>query len=377
MSPQASGPPAWANWHAFEQEGGSGNGALEYVLYSDSRWVGEVTEGIGPYELLNTIGGPAHPDIGRAQPVLALRAEQALERPPFPEDTTQHIRGTFHGGWIDEEVAALLSLMFTVRCRSGGMWRVFDPGKDPRGKPYTFDLQPPPLASDDSGPQLPHLPPQVDFEEAVDWLNNYRRLPAKQALTLARVARAFQLGLWSADDDPDLAWLRLISALETAAKAWSGKPKESDMEQLRRTWLELAGLLEKVESELQGQIAALIAPQSKIKNSVLRFIKEFAPEPPSERPRDFERLDWDKLEGHFAAIYDRRSEMLHEAIPLPVPMTSPVLRFTQEPPWPETSFTTGYYDSNWPQEKAPMPLWAFSYIVAGALRNWWRSLLSE
>jgi hypothetical protein len=370
--PVENGPPAWANWRAFD-EGGSDGEALEYVLYSDCRWVGEITEGLGPYELLNTIGARVHPAIGEAQPVLALRVEQALERPPPPEDLTKHVTGTFHGGWIDEEIAALLSLVLGVRCRSGGMWRSFEPGANPKGKPYTFDLQPPLLARPREQPQLPHLPVEARFEKATPWLNHYRELPADQALALARSARAFQLGIWTADDDPDLSWLRLITALETAAKSWAGKARERPLDQLTSTWPELAGALGEVEPGPRDRIASLIAPQSRIKRAVMRFIAEFAPAPPMERPRKVEQLDWDRLEQHIAAIYDRRSEMLHEAIPLPRSMTG-IHRPSNAPPFTETAFGSMYHDSNWPQEKAPMPLWTFTYIVTGALKGWWRSL---
>ncbi len=367
-----NGPPAWANWRSFDQ-GGSDGEVLEYVLYSDCRWVGEITEGIGPYELLNTIGARPHPAIGEAQPVLALRVEQALDRPPSPEDPSRHVPGTFHGGWIDEEVAALLSLILGVRCRSGGMWRSFEPENDPKGKPFTFNLQPPLLAHPQSHPQLPHLPVEARFEEAIEWLNRYRQLAGQEAVVVARSARAFQLGIWTSDDDPDLSWLRLITALETAAKSWAGKAPEGPVDQLASTWPELAELLRGIDPQPRDQIAALIAPQSRIKRAVLKFVAKFAPGPPELRPRELERLDWSRLEEHISAIYDRRSEMLHEAIPLPRSMTT-AHRLTDGPPFTETAFTTGYHDSNWPQTKAPMPLWTFSYIVAGTLRNWWRAL---
>lgn len=374
-----SGPPAWENWKTFDAQDGAIEDAVEYILYSDSRWIGEISEGAGPYRVLNTIGGSQPPAIGHAQPVLALRVDQALDRPPFPNDPSEHVRGTFHGGWIDEEIAALLSLIFSVRCRSGGMWRVFDDGKDPRGSPFTFHLQPPLLARPAGGlPQLPPLPREVRYEGAAKWLNAYRHLPPKRAVVLARAARAFQLGIWSADDDPDLAWLRLISSLEAASKDWLRRSDETDMAVLNRAWPELAALVDQTREELRDPIARLVSEQVKVKSAVIQFVDHFAPDPPAERSEhEYERLDWEQMSVHVAAIYNRRSETLHRAIPLPRSMTVPPRRLPNDPPPAEASFSMGWHDSNWPQETAPMPLWTFTYIVAGALRNWWRALAKD
>ena len=45
-------------------------------------------------------------------------------------DTSQ-----YHGGWLVDEIAALLSLCLGIRIKAGGQTRIFEEGKDPKGHP--------------------------------------------------------------------------------------------------------------------------------------------------------------------------------------------------------------------------------------------------
>jgi hypothetical protein len=214
---------------------------------------------------------------------------------------------------------------------------------------------------------------EVRLDQARDWLTRYFELPGTMALALARAARAYQLGLWIADDDPDVAWLRMISALEVAAAAWARKSRRPYFDRLNEAWPVLGEQLAPVEEERREAIAKILAGQVRVKTKAVQFIENFAPRPPERRPR-YGQLDWERLGEHVGAVYDRRSELLHSAIPLPLPMTMPPDQDDQgifcEG---QVALSTSSHDANWPPAAAPMPLWTFAYVVGGALRNWWRT----
>jgi hypothetical protein len=108
-----SGPPiGLKNWRAID--GGAAAGAWgEWVLYSDARIVGEL-RGLGPYELLNLVPSQDRRP-GHALPAIALRMDWVNEFDIDPLFTaTKAITESHHGGWIDDEIAALVSLALVV-----------------------------------------------------------------------------------------------------------------------------------------------------------------------------------------------------------------------------------------------------------------------
>jgi len=51
-------PDGWLIWQGVKA-GEPSDRALEYPLYSDSRWRGDLGSGVGPLRVINTIGSPA------------------------------------------------------------------------------------------------------------------------------------------------------------------------------------------------------------------------------------------------------------------------------------------------------------------------------
>ena len=107
----------------------------------DSRFSGEILA-LGPYAVLNTV--PV--DATRPAMALVLRAESRRPVSPTLAADGQHWSKTdvsrYHGGDLDEELAALVSLALGVRCRTGGSVRWFR-GDDAKGNPFEFDHHPP------------------------------------------------------------------------------------------------------------------------------------------------------------------------------------------------------------------------------------------
>jgi len=129
----------------------------------------------------------------------------------------------YHGGSFQEEIAALTSLAMGGRFRAGNSTRRFEPGGDPRGRPIVS-------GSRRMAPTLIRelhfrwrLPSAVEGEHSLDSLEILSRLPTLRpdlAVSLVRAARLYQDSLWLIESEPSLAWLMLVSAVETAANRW-------------------------------------------------------------------------------------------------------------------------------------------------------------
>lgn len=235
--PAASGPDGWTNWRA--QRGGvPGSGAIEFAEYTDAQLLEDQVD-LGPCRLLNTIGFAAR-QAGQVPLSLVLRVEWHAATDPRERSREETDTAAWHGGRLDDELAALVSLALGIRLQSGGRIREFDPDGDVRGRPVHFDHVPPYLPPPRRAPLLPTIIGPAQLGEASGRLAGYPQLTAAQANALVKAARAWQEAVWVADADPRQAWLRLVSALEAAAQAWAGGPARSPEERLLITRPRLA-----------------------------------------------------------------------------------------------------------------------------------------
>lgn len=371
-------PDGWMIWQGLLDGEGSER-TLEYPLYSDSHWRDELTSGIGPFRVLNTLGSPGlGTHYGHAFPALALQVDLHGEE-IIMGIASKTDPGSYHGGWVDEEVAALVGLALNVRCRSGGLWRDFrgDDGGG-RGNPYLGSFEPPTLVAP-KGPGwavLPHLTLEADLGELPRYLNRYAELDASTATSLVRAARLFQQAIWLADADPSLAWVLLVSALEAGADSWGGAKRHDALTQIKANWTELGDLLSQVhqlDEGLAAKLARLLRANVKVQAKVKRFVAAHLPIPPEPRPA-FDGIEWDtaSIDKAVGKIYRWRSDFLHAAIPFPGPMCQAPRRddagaFTECP----GGLGTGIGDASWLAADTPMVLWPFAYLVNEVLRSWW------
>lgn len=367
---EPTGPTAWTLWRHPSPT----SDVLEYSLCSDAHVTGELTDGLGPFKVLNTVAGGSG-EVGALRPALALRAEvrNLDERWTYRGDRPMD-PGSYHGAGLDEEIAALLSLALGFRCRSAGVTRVWRDGDDPQGRPFEWRTALSLAAPEHRQPQLPGVAQTVSLETARDLLSCYPSLSAKQARTLVRAARQYQQAVWLADADPQMAWLFCVSAAEVAA---ADQPRRSGpaIEELHQAWPELAKTLEGGDPEVAEQAAKMLRGQVRATRKFLDFFDRYAPPPPDERPGEAFQIDWTQLGGYLAVVYGHRSKALHAGIPFPPSMC--------EPPSPEpggglseASFglATHVGDAYWPAESAPMLLHVFVHATAEALRGWWAEL---
>ncbi len=202
---------------------------------------------LGPYAFLNTV---AHSNVhpSRAlRPAIVMRvthhytpsADPAYRLPM--ENDFEH----YHGGDYLDEMAALDSLFMGIRLKAGGVNREFRAEGDPFGRPIQFGGKPDPQLLLEGRPQIPRLGLPANLNETLKTLIVLPDRTAQQTNALIKAARQYQQAVWVADSDPSLAWLMLVSAVETAALEWSSDT--TPVAQLELAFPELVKLI--VESK--------------------------------------------------------------------------------------------------------------------------------
>ena len=388
MSPKKWGALAPHSWRHIRSWGADAPGAtvIEYLMWSDS--ASHVRDSSWRRaRFLNT-----HARLGEAGTEMALVVRWAFHQ----VDADFDLRGTPVGLAVDGELAALLSLATGARVRSGGVIRRFNPGSDPLGIPNMSISRPAWLEAGPYGSLIPTRPP-LEEDDILSLFEIYAAADEETAATLATVAREYSSALWIADADADLAWLLLVSALETVAEAYrqTAKPDPSDV--LRETMPAVADLCEPLGREHLEGVAKALKGLTGSTRRFLDFVERFDPGPPEVRPETYGRLDWDNLRETMKKIYQLRSERLHAGVPFPAPMrAAPLSHWTARceaeiPPdgpapahlkdpnrqpdltpveRPTDTSLARPYQGQWLPEDAPMHLHAFADLTRRTLLRW-------
>lgn len=367
----SSGPIGWRNWRAQQLGTRRSPDAYELGLFSDSRFIDHL-HGLGPYDITNTIAhGP--PTAGVLAMPLVLRVEEYGRSyiDPLPQMDKPTI-GTWHGGWLADELAALLSVVLGVRCMAGGVIRRYHGARD-RGVPMQTEQIPsaPPPPQRSTTPQIPNCIRRVDLGPARKLMEAYPRLSPGTATALLRAARQYQQALWIADGDPNTAWLQLVSAVEVLA-VHELVDDQRPSEIVSHMWPEMADALALAPANVRNDVSELLAPQLKAAARYRRFLRRFSPPAPDERPA-YGRVDWRKLPRAVNQVYTLRSVALHTGVPFPISMCMPPYQ-DDDGRYVERDFSLGVGsgDAYWSADQLPMLLHTYAYIVGGAIRRWWR-----
>jgi hypothetical protein len=353
-------------------------GGSEHVIYTDAGITGDLSTGIEPYALINLV--PLEEVPGRVRPALVLRwfVHLAYELPSFEKTDSSR----YHGGDVIDEIAALASLKCGIRLMAGGQVRRFDIGGDPKGRPVSWEVRAAP-SMDFRHRRL--VLPNAAGDHSIMPAEELRSLPSlkpEPAISLVRSARLYQDALWLAETDPHLAWLLLVSAVETAANFWwSGT--NSIVEDLNESKPDLFKYLKDVGGDkLVERIAQEFAKASLALKKFREFLLSYMPPPPEKRPPAFAQVDWSRgnLRDALWRIYDHRSKALHEGMRFPAPMCMPPARY--EPSWEAReerpmSLGASMGGGIWRGEDLPMHLNTFEYIVRCALNSWWSTMIAE
>jgi len=364
---------SYTNWRAA-LAGQPPRWAYECPLFTDARIIGDAETGYGPYQVFNLLHRPSE---SHARPALALRVTGY----DSPHTATAPMRATdegrYHGGLLRDELAALLSLCLGIRLRAGGISRLFAPDADPRGQPVDWAGDEDPLVPPSgSKPVLPRALGERDLALAAP-LAGLVALSPPQSVALVRAARLYQEGLWLAEGVPELAWLLLVAAVESAAGFWRAAD-EAPVARLRASRPALTELLAGQGGEdFLALVAAELVPYLGATRKFIDFVLAFLPPAPDVRPVEYYQYSWTPraMKRGLGTIYGYRSRALHGGVPFPAPMCRAPMTdphgALMEICTPIAEATRG---GTWLAGDIPMPLHTFEYVVRHALLGWWRSL---
>ena len=320
---------------------------------------------------------------GLIQRSIVLRLDMYSANNSFPMNLTTTDYTYYHGGWLIDEMAALVSLCMGIRLKAGEFIREFIPNsRDPFGRPFTsrYKLDPvvnirtrglvlPRVGDTRTGCNLTKIEP----------IKSLPNLTGKEAIALIRAARLYQDALWIAESDPSSAWVMFVSALECAANQWQIS-NESPLEMLKNSKPGLIKILEETGiKDLPEKVAKEIKNNLGVTKKFINFILEFQPPPPDKRPIEWAQIDWskDSFKKYLNKIYNYRSIALHDGVPFPVPMCySPLSFIDNEMQYFEKPCAISFQASGgkWMSKDVPMLLHTFEYITRGVLLNWWNSM---
>jgi hypothetical protein len=362
------GPWVWKNWR--RAHGGDPQKAtVEMELFTDA-WVIAEAE-CGPYNFVNGVPITRHEGQYDFKAAIILRVSHFIET-DWRSLGMKTDAGNYHGGSIYDEVAALSSLVLGVRMIAGPVTREFDGYTGPMGRPQTHSpLTLPSVPPRTTSPLVPWLFQDRDLRQ-LEQLNRLIGLDGPTATALVKSARLFQQALYVCDFAPEISWLLLVSALETAAVQWSAH-KSTAIERLRASYPDLVALLDaQANPSLTGEVAYQLARLTGATAKFRGFCMAFQAPPPSDRP-EYGRFDFDGgYEKAIKTIYDHRSSALHSGVPFPYPMCLPPHQTgsatAAECPLGLATHARG---ATWHSKDTPMLLHLFAYIARKTLLAWW------
>lgn len=377
------GPYSHWNWQA-QLENELPHSALEIELFSDACF-GSTEVEHGPYLVIDAEPFPPIEPRQSMHGRLILRCEHYLDP---NQDPTIRPRNTdtsrYHGGTLQDEIAALYSLCLGVRLKAGGVVREFSHGKE-YGKPRIPRPDETPIffPPHDGRYVLPWHPTERKLDEIQKQINSYVLLEPKQASIMVRSARLYQDAVWLAESDPEISWLLLVSSVEVAADYWYAEENPDSIKQLEQLKPDLVQELKNLEKdgskaiEIVGKhLEGLLGSTKKFRQFLARFKPQ---EPPTDRPIRYQ-VDWEKssLEKIFNKVYSYRSKALHGGTPFPKPMCRPPTRDYSNQiliERPDVGLAEASLGASWKAEDVPIHLHIFEYIVRHSLLNWWGSMI--
>jgi hypothetical protein len=364
-----SGPPLYDNWHkSLRCE--PLQASYEVPLFTDARFTGVAMEGYGPYHFLNVV----LPFDEGMRSALILRMDWFLTYQLGQEIKTYEEH--YHGGWLADEAASLASLCLGVRLKAGSISRYFD-GNDPKGSPLGRPGNRPTLNINDAKRLV--VPSAGNNQRSLDDLaplKSLSKLSPPAAGALIRTARLYQDALWVCESEPNLSWLLMVSAIETAAGFW--RPgEEAPVGKLKASRPKLEPLLlEAGGPELLEAVATEIVPFMGATKKFIDFMWEFLPPPPQVRPWEWAQHSWNKkpIRKTMDCIYHYRSRALHRGIPFPAPMCFAPMKLEESYEEKPSGLASGTGTHKWEAKDIPIHLHTFEYMARGALLRWWDSL---
>lgn len=112
-----SWPACSANWKAaLDGE------TIEFPVHSDAWITGQIDDGLGPYQFLNAISVKSEHET-HLYPTVVLRIDWHVPQGELTGDLGKTDAKSYHGGRIEDELAALLGLCLGIRAKAGDVTR--------------------------------------------------------------------------------------------------------------------------------------------------------------------------------------------------------------------------------------------------------------
>jgi len=289
------------NIEALESNNEKGKITQEYEVIADAYITGEFT--YGPYYF--TIWDYGFEEEGERRR-LCLRICKSISS---PEELPQSAKKSefYHGGGIADELVALSSLFLRRRLQLGPIVRCND-------KPKV-------LGKNKGLIDKPLIVGQRSLSELPEWLKLVEKLDARYHQRFILAAKLYSQALLLIEEQPDMAYLNLVSAIEALCSSYDTGIKEiaSSYPNLAHiiTQVEPKEVREKLEKELLNVL--YFTKKSFVKFVLDHIEKTFWDE--SERGPKFARIQPEELENILKRVYDQRSKTLHTGEPFP-PFTS-------------------------------------------------------
>ncbi|MBY6297509.1 hypothetical protein K5X91_05025 [Enterobacter bugandensis] len=353
----------------LENEGKKLRCITEFYLYSDSRPTNEINDN-SVYCFLNML--PRQSTQPSVEPSITVRARWHSDINEMIFSGDKSYTKDFHGGWYNDEIAALSSLLLGVRFHAGTINRHFDYYTGELGRPQADYSSPPNLSFKNNAPIVPSAVKEIDIS-ILKALNNLHLISEKNFNYLIKSARSYQNALWICESSPNMGWLLLVSALECAADQWA-KSKSNREERFKQAKPDLYNLLNTNDlKHLIPIIAKEFSTSFGATKKFLDFCTHYHPDEPIIRP-ETGRIHWDieSLSKIFKKIYDYRSKALHGGQPFPEPMCAHPETWNG---YAEKARPCSTLGGTWLAEDVPINLNTFNYMVHSILNKWWQSLL--
>lgn len=341
----------------------------EFIIYSDSTFSDEVKNG-DVYSFLNML--PLTNNI--VSPSITVRANWFVDINETIHSGTEAYTNDFHGGWFTDEIAALVSLKLGVRAHAGNVTRTYDYYDSEFGEPRADVTPCPPLIRSKHGAIVPLAQKNIAIN-SLNIINDIGNLQESEFNYLIKSARNFQNSLWICESSPSLAWLLIVSALETAAQQWDTS-QQTPLEKFKNSKPEFYEFL---DTEKYREIIPLIASEFSstfgATKKFLDFCLNFLPEEPILRPK-IGKIKWTKgeLRKIFNTVYGLRSKALHTGQPFPEPMCSPPVQHDGIAEAAVTGLALSTLGGTWTPKDAPINLNTFFYMAHSILNQWWNNL---
>lgn len=386
-APIEPGPYLWRTLRA-QASGATATHGKEALLYTDSRLTSSHDRlDLGGVTVQVAVGSLTDATVPAARVVLRWWEYDESDAPLRPDYTTlvDDAQDYWLGMHVDQEFAAVLSLLLGVRMRSGGTIRRYRPD-DLVGRTDPVEQVIPTLPPRNrDGRLMVRLPvggqEQVLLDDVVPYVASLRLVSALHAVTMVRAASVFSDALWVCEHDPELAWLHCVTALELAADRHD-RDQVDPVELLR----EDKGKKNFEKASAKGLRALARAAEqhrrrTRAEKKLHALLTDFPPTAPGARPVGpiWTLLDWGDqadLRRRVGTIYKHRSARLHGGVQFPAPLLRPPLVAGAEHAGGADDIEPVWHGGGlgWRNADLPLTLDTFVHLTRSCLLSWWASL---